>query len=163
MDRDERSRLEQLHRQSDLLDRLLSVPLQEIVKEASSTPESEWPTRFADQYQDRSVLFDDLVRHDASGRPTLSTYEVRLGDEKVRLAVDELTLLRRLPLDPPPRLFFGARLAKVSREPGGWVIHFDPDSGVLLTDPDAALCVPLDEELQKVLAWQEKWLRKNPY
>jgi hypothetical protein len=161
LDRDERNRLDQLQRQSDVLDRLLSVPLQEIVKEASIAPDDEWRTRFADRYQDRSVLFDDLVRHDAADRPMLNTYEVRLGNEKVRLAVDELTLLRRLPLDPPRRLFFGARLAKVNREQGGWVIHFDPDSGVLFTDPDAALCVPLDEELQKVLAWQEKWLQST--
>lgn len=162
LDRYERSRFEQLHRQCDLLEHLLDLPLHEIVIQASSAPEGEWPTRFADRYQNRSVLFDDLVRQDAFSQPMLSTYEVRLDDEKVRLAVDELTLLRRLPLEPPRRLFFGARLAKVSREPGGWVIHFDPDSGVLLTDPDAALCVPVDEELEKVLAWQEKWLRNHP-
>lgn len=153
--RDERRELEQLHRQSELLARLLNAPLQDIVKEAALAQEDEWRTRFAELYQGRGVLFDDVLRADAGGRLGLGTYEVRLGEEKVRLAVEELHVLRHLPLDPPPRVLFGARLAKVAHEAGGWVIRFDPDSGVLFTDPDAAGCVPLDAELLKVLEWQK--------
>jgi hypothetical protein len=156
---DERFQLEQLHRQCDLLARLLNIPLQEVVKEASRAHDEDWPTRFKDLYQGHSVLFDDLLRADDKGRPMLHTYEVWVGDEKVRLAWEEVRALRNLSLDPPQRVFFGARLAKVAREPGGWVIHFDPDSGVLFTDPEITYCVPLDENLRKVLERQERWLR----
>ncbi len=158
--RDERLQLEQLHRQCDMLYRLLNVPLQEIVKEASLAQAEEWPARFKELYQGRSVLFDDVLRADG-GRPVLHTYEVRLGDEKVHIAVEDLRLLRTLPLDPPQRVLFGARLAKVSREPGGWVIRFDPDSGVLFTDTDANYGVPLDDELVNVLERQQAWWRKH--
>jgi hypothetical protein len=158
--RDERRELVQLWRQSDLLAHLLDVSLQEIVRQASLAPEDDWGPRFRELYQGRAVLFDDRLRYDVVGRPALHTYEVRLGDERVRLAVDELKVLRHLPLDPPPRVLFGARLAKVGREQGAWVVRFDPDSGVLFTDPDAALCVPADDELRAVLERQAEWLRK---
>ena len=158
--RDERRDVVQLWRQSDVLARLLDVPLQEIVKQASLAPEDDWQPRFRELYQGRAVLFDDRLRYDVVGRAALHTYEVRLGDERVRLAVDELKVLRPLPLEPTPRVLFGARLAQVGREPGGWVVRFDPDSGVLFTDPDAALCVPLDDELRTVLERQAEWLKK---
>jgi hypothetical protein len=158
--RDERRDVAQLWRQSDLLARLLDVPLQEIVKQASLAPEDDWEPRFRELYRGRAVLFDDRLRYDGVGRPALNTYEVRLGDERVRLAVDDLKVLSHLPLDPPPRVLFGARLAKVGREQGAWVVRFDPDSGVLFTDPDAALCVPADDELRAVLERQAEWLKK---
>jgi hypothetical protein len=158
--RDERLQLEQLHRQCDTLARLLNVPLQEIVKEASLAQDEDWQSHFKDVYQGHTVIFDDLLRADATGQPTLHTYEVRLGDEKVRLAVEDLTVLSKLPLDPPQRVLFGARLAKVAREPAGWVIHFDPESGVLFTDTNADYGVPLDDELLKVLERQQTWLRR---
>ena len=47
---------------------------------------------------------------------------MRLGDERVRLAVDDLPVLQNLPLEPPYAAFAG-RLAKVQRENGGWVVH----------------------------------------
>ncbi len=77
------------------------------------------------------------------------------------LALEDLRIFRNVPLDPPPRVFFGARLAKVAHEPDGWVIRFEPDSGVFFTDRDAACCVPLDDELLAVLERQKKWLRMN--
>jgi hypothetical protein len=160
LSRDERRDVAQLWRQCDLLARLLDVPLQEIVKQASLAPEDDWQPRFRELYQGRAVLFDDRLRYDAVGRAALHTYEVRLGDERVRLAVDELNVFRHLPLDSAPRVLFGARLANVGREQGAWVVRFDPDSGVLFTDPDAALCVPLDDELRTVLERQAEWLRK---
>jgi hypothetical protein len=158
--RDGRRDLAQLWRQSDLLARLLDAPLQEIVKQASLAPEDDWQPRFRELYQGRAVIFDDLLRYDVVGRPALNTYEVRLGDEKVRLAVDDLKVLRHLPLDPPPRVLFGARLAKVGREQSAWVVRFDPDSGVLITDSEAAPGVPVDDDLRQVLGRQTEWLRK---
>ena len=67
----------------------------------------------------------------------------------MRLALEDLAVLHDLPLDDRPRLIFGARLAGCEREPGGgWVVHFERDSGVLVTDHDAvvaALTQPPDE------------------
>jgi hypothetical protein len=167
--RDERLQVEQLARESDLIASLLSASLQEIVGDARATQESQWPARFNRKYQGQAVVFDDQLRPDGAGRPTLRTYEVQLeaqqGDkkvmEKVHVAVEELRVLRQLPLDPPRRVLFGARLAKVGREQGKWVVRFDPDSGVLLTDREAAWGLPADDDLLQVLAWQQEWLRKR--
>jgi hypothetical protein len=80
------------------------------------------------------------------------------------VALEDLTLLQHLPLDPPQRLLFGARLANLSREKGGrWVYRLQPESAVLLTEPDAvAACGlgPLDAETLEVLRRQEEWLRR---
>jgi hypothetical protein len=63
-------------------------------------------------------------------------------------------------------VLFGARLAGCFREAGGgWVIHFEPESGVLLTDPGAAAsCCPAPpgRELEEVLRRQEEWLSDLP-
>ncbi len=160
LERDEHLQLEQLYRQSDLLASLLSEPLQEIVKQASLAND-DWQTRFEKLYRGQAVLFDDQLHADGMGRPSLLTYEVRLGDEKVRLAIEELRIFRTVPLEPSQRVLFGARLAKVARERDGWVIRFEPDSGVLFTDRDAAYCVPLDDDLLSVLERQKKWVRMN--
>jgi hypothetical protein len=72
--------------------------------------------------------------------------------------------LQLVPLDPPPRLIFGGRLAGLAREAGGgWVVRFEPDSGVLLTDAAAlAACspVPPDADALQTLRRQEEWLRE---
>jgi hypothetical protein len=156
-------RLTQLQRQSDLLARLLSRSLQEIVQEASQLRDpDEWQAKFADDYRGRSVIFDDVVRRDNDGRPALNTYAVVVNNETVRLALGDLKLLQGLPLAPPARMLFGARLAGCAREEGGaWVIHFETESGVLLTDPGAAASccpAPLGRELEEVLRRQEEWL-----
>jgi hypothetical protein len=159
----EARRLTQWQRQSDLLARLLSRSLQEIVQEAALLRDpDEWQAKFTDDYRGRSVVFDDVVRRDAGGRPALSTYAVVVNKETVRLALEDVQLLQTLPLQPPARLLFGARLAGCAREEGGgWVIHFEADSGVLLTDPGAAAScspAPLGRELEEVLRRQEEWL-----
>jgi hypothetical protein len=156
-------RLTQLQRQSDLLARLLSRSLQEIVQEASLVRDpAEWQKKFDADYRGRTVIFDDVARRDADGRPALSTYAVVVNKETVRLALEDLRLLQALPLAPPPRLLFGARLAGCAREDGGaWVVHFEPDSGVLLTDPGAAAAccpAPLGRDLEEALRRQEEWL-----
>jgi hypothetical protein len=156
-------RLTQWQRQSDLLARLLSRSLQEIVQEASLLRDAdEWQAKFADDYRGRAVVFDDVVQRDAGGRPALSTYAVVVNKQTVRLALEDLKLFQALPLAPPARLLFGARLAGCAREEGGaWVIRFEPDSGVLLTDPGAAAAccpAPLGRELEEVLRRQEEWL-----
>jgi hypothetical protein len=88
-----------------------------------------------------------------------------VNEEKVRLRL-ELKLLERLPLDPPRRLVFGASLASVAREAGGvWVVRFEPDSAVLLTEEgavEASGLAPVDPEMRAVLRQQAEWLRQLP-
>jgi hypothetical protein len=154
--------LNQLHRQADVLARLLNVTLADVVRHAQlSRDAEEWALRFED-FRGRSVIFDDAVGRDERDRPVLVHDVVEVKDERVRLALEDLTALHDLPLDDRPRLVFGARLAGCEREPGGgWVVRFDRDSGVLMTDADAvvaALTQPPDEGLKQVLARQQKWL-----
>jgi len=167
----DRWELVQLERQSDLLSRLSSRSLQEIVGEADPIlHDEEWEARFTRDYQGQSVLFDDAVRFDdapAPGgrrRPVLVNYRVVVDGKTVRLALENLDVLQGLPLERPRRLLFGGRLAKVEREEGGrWMVGFIPDSGVLLTDRGAAEAVcpaPVDQELLEVLKRQERWLRR---
>ena len=156
-------RLRRLQRQGDLLARLLNRSLQEIVQEAALVRDpDEWQARFDDDYRGRTVIFDDTVGRDADGRPALSTYAVVVNKETVRLALEDLKLLQALPLQAQARMLFGARLAGCAREEGGgWVVRFEPDSGVLLTDPGAAAScctAPLGRELEEVLHRQGEWL-----
>lgn len=162
--REEHHRLNQLRRQTDLIAHLLDSPLEEILQQGMQHRNNEeWQAKFED-YRGRSVLFDDVLRRDATGRPMLGFYVVRVGDVEARVALEDLTLVRQLPLDPPRRCLFGARLASCRREEGGvWVIRFEPDSGVLLTDEDAAAACcpgPVDDELRAVLRRQDEWLRR---
>ena len=109
------------------------------------------------------MVFDADVSRDGAG-PFRLDFHVRAGGERARVDVNDLTLLTLLPRDRPPRLLFGARLASLAREQGGvWVIRFDPDSGVLLTDETAAgACCPLDAELRALLARQAEWAAALP-
>lgn len=164
LSRAEQQRLEQMRRQSDLLAHLLDLPLEDIVHQAMQhRREEEWRAKFED-YRGRTVIFDDIVRLDGHGRPTLGVYLLRVGDIEARVALEDLTLVRQFPLDPPRRWLFGARLASCRREDGGiWVIRFEPDSTVLLTDAIAAsICclLPLDAELLAVLRRQKEWLQR---
>jgi hypothetical protein len=164
LSREDHFRLEQLWRQTDLLARLLDQPLEDIVNQARQhRNDDEWRAKF-EYYRGRTVVFDDVLRRDGQDRPVLGSYVVRVGDIEVRLALEELTLFRDLPREPPIRWLFGARLAGCGRESGGvWVVHFEPDSSVLLTDEIAAtVCcpAPLDEDLLAVLKRQDEWLRR---
>ncbi len=164
LSRAEYHRLEQLWRQTDLLARLLDRPLEEILHLAMQhRSDEEWRGKF-EHYRGRTVLFDDVLRRNAKDRPVLGTYVVRSGGIEARVALEDLTLLQRLPLEPPRRWLFGARLADCRREEGGvWVFRFEPDSAVLLSDEAAArqCCPPpLDEELFDVLKRQDEWLRR---
>src|SRR5262249_4262559 len=133
---DENRRLDQLRRQAQLLDNLLGAPLQDLLRQANSVQrEDEWQRHFQREYRGKAVLFDDVVALGPDGRPALHFYEVRAGDEVARVAVEDLTLLSKLPL--PQRLLFGARLTSFARDEGGvWAIGLEPDSGVLMTDED---------------------------
>ncbi len=73
--------VEQWYCQADLLDRLLSQSLQELLHQAQAAGrEEEWRVRFQSDYQGKTVVFDDLLRRDAEGRPQLSFTAVRSGE-----------------------------------------------------------------------------------
>ncbi len=95
----------------------------------------------------------------------LRHYVVEVNGQIVRLALEDLTILHDMELEEAPRLIFGARLASCEIEDGGgWVIHFEPRSGVLLTDADAvqsASSVLLDPGLKATLERQQQWLDKH--
>jgi hypothetical protein len=155
--------LNQLHRQADLLARLSNRSLEEIVRQGMLIRDpDEWAAQFAD-YRGRTIVFDDLFRRDPDPRPATDVVEV--GQEVIRLAFEDLDLLRDLPLNDSPRLIFGARLAGCRREEGGgWVVRFEPGSGVLLTDPDlwqACSSADLDDDTRRVFARQRRWLEQS--
>src|SRR5262249_41802579 len=82
----ESRRLSRLHREAGLLAGLLRKSLEEILHEAAGVRrEEEWQAQFRDNYRDRSLIFDDVVRREADGRCWLAVYEVRLNGAPVRL------------------------------------------------------------------------------
>lgn len=156
--------LVQSQRQADLLSRLLTLSLQDVVREAAAAGrEDDWDARFRREHEGKTVVFDDVVRIDPAGKPYLWNTALD-GGVKARVSLADLALLRDLTLDPPQRLLFGARLAKVRKEGEVWVVRFQPDSGVLLTEADAVLAagLPLDEGMTEVLQNQAKWLDALP-
>lgn len=157
--------LNQLQRQADLLARLSTRSLEEIVRQGMLVRDpGEWAAQFAD-YRDRTIVFDDSFRRDADGRRVIAVEVVGVGQEVVRLAFEELELFQDLPLDDSPRLIFGARLTGCRREDGGtWVVRFEPASGVLLTDPDlwqACSSAALDDDARRVFARQRQMVAQG--
>jgi hypothetical protein len=162
-----RRQLAQLGREARLLADLLPVSLEEVLRHAVelvALDEDEWQAVFAERYQGRSVVFDAEVRREG-GRSVRLGYVLLARGREARIDLDNLELLKRLPLDRPRRLLFGFRLASVRPEPDGvWVVRAQPDSGVLLTDPGAAAaCLSREEqELRPVLERQSAWLANSP-
>jgi hypothetical protein len=111
------------------------------------------------------VVLDLVVQRTAEGGYR-HNYSLVLPHDDSRLELGDLTLLRRLPLDEPQRLVFGARLAGVGREaPGGWVVRLEADSGVLLTDPGAAAacCAAFADPVTRALLEQQTgWAADEP-
>jgi hypothetical protein len=155
--------LEQLWRQASVLADLSAETLEEILHHASGTAEGEWVRELAQRYQGKALVFDLNIRA-APGRHFEHPYRLWARDEPAQLDLDALTLLHPLPLDPPKRVLFAARLASVQREVGrGWVIRLMPDSGVLLTDAGAvrACCPALgDAETVALLQRQKAWVEE---
>lgn len=158
-------RIDQLRRQAQLLARLHSQSLEEILQEASlQRSDDEWQERFRTNHQGRSVLFDDEVTRDAAGRLALGAYVVQVEREQARVALEDLQLFKDLPLVPPQRMLFGGRIRALAREGSGWVVHFEADSGVMVTDIGAAnACLgSVDADLLEVLRRQAQWLDDLP-
>jgi hypothetical protein len=159
-----RLELAQLQRQAELLADLMVESLSEVVTHAAAVQEKEWQADFQYRYRGKAVVFDLEVRAGPDGR-----YEhdwlLRARDEPARLELSDLELLRRLPLDRPQRLLFGARLAAVRREPGrGWVVRLDSESAVLITDAGAAVACflsPEEPEVRDLLERQAEWVARE--
>jgi hypothetical protein len=160
---EQRRELNRLHQQAELLSDLLTDSLGEILVRAAGLEDREWQAVFTRRYKDRGVVFEAEVRRDAAGKYHVA-YVLQAGAEPARVELEDLKLLARLPLERPQRLLFGGRLASIRRESPGptWVVRFEPESGVLLTDAGAATAcgLPADEPaLAEVLARQKEWLK----
>jgi hypothetical protein len=166
----ERQRLNRFYWQSYLLAKKLRPPLADLLKEASEYDrEDAWHAQFKQDYQGKWVVFDDQVYRDPSGRPLL-LHEGEVVYQKqgsrvewrAHVALDDVQLLQKLPLHDrfsAERWIFAARLASFTREGDAWVIRFDPDRGVLLTDAGAVTAwkpaLSADPDLPSILERQK--------
>lgn len=163
----ERRQLNQLQRQAALLADLSTESVDEILRHAVELielDEQEWQTQFERRHRGKAIVFDDEVRRDGGNYQMLG-WRFFVRGKPARIDLSGVQLLKALPLDKPQRLIFGVRLAGVRLEPGGtWVVQFEPDSGVLLTDPGAAAsCCPIPaEELGEILERQAAWTANLP-
>jgi hypothetical protein len=155
----DRRRWSQLAREASLLADLSSEGLEEILRHAARTAEGEWQADFRHRHHGKAILFDATVQRHGKGYRL--SYAFEMPGEEVHLELGDVALFKTLELEQPRRLILGLRLAGVAREAPGprWGIRFLPDSGVLLTDPDAAAwACPAwsDAESRKVLEEQRK-------
>lgn len=164
----ERRKLTQLHRQADSLAERLTEPLEEILRRAADLTELdelEWQAAFRARYWGRPTLFEDELQRDGAGRIRLVGQTLSVRGQPVRLELSEVQLLRLLPLESPQRVLFAARLAAIHRERVGiWVVHWQPDSGVLVTDfGAAAACATMQPaEIRAIVERQAAWLAELP-
>jgi hypothetical protein len=159
----ERRELTQLHRQAALLANLLPESLEEILRHGAELvhqDEQEWQGVFADRYRGKAIVFDAEVQRDRDGSFQIS-YTVFVRGREARLDLTNVRLFNSLLMQEPRRLLFGLRLAEIHLEAEGmWVIGFEPDSGVLLTDlgAAAACCSQPEEDLRDLVERQTEWL-----
>jgi hypothetical protein len=155
----------QLKRQAELLGDLSAESLEGILGHALLVQEREWQAEFAQRYRGKAIVLDLEVRIGGGGRPE-HDWLLRARDETAHLDLDDLELLRRLPLDPPQRVLFGGRLGSVRREPGrGFVVRLEPASGVLITDRAVAVACflrPEEPDVQALLERQAEWAKREP-
>jgi hypothetical protein len=158
--------LEQLYREASVLSDLSPLSLTEIIEAGGRLSAAEWDAVFPHRYQGQSVVLDMEVRR-VAGRYQHSLLlfpsATAAPQDAALLELDGLEVLARLPLEEPQRLIFAARLQSVRQEKqaGAWVVRLAPDSGVLLSDPNAAvhLCPALnDVAARQVLDRQRGWL-----
>jgi hypothetical protein len=154
----------QLHRQARLLSVLSARSVEEMIRHGRLVRDAEeWKAQFAD-YRGRGIIFDDIVRLEDSV-PVLINHVIEVDDEIVRVALADLKVLGDLPLDGGIRVVFGAQLASCMREEGGrWVLRFEPESGVLLTDlgaVEACFLTPVNNDLRLTIERQRRWVEER--
>ena len=88
-----------------------------------------------ERYRGQGTILDLVIRRDAAGSYTAKFRRDGLN-ERVRLGLDDLALLKYLPLNDSRRVVLGGRLAELRRDDEGRaLLRLEPGSGVLLTDP----------------------------
>jgi hypothetical protein len=151
----------QWHRQASLAAELTDLSLEEMVHRAALQRDpQEWAAQW-ERHRGRAVLLDGVLRRDAQDQLVLLGFHPRWKEEPIRVALDEVQLLRALPLQGDQRVIFGFRLGRIEREIHGWAIHPLPESGVLFTDAatlQALSPVDLGEDLPEVMQRQATWL-----
>jgi len=153
----ESRRWQQLYREASLLADLSAEPIEDILRHAGGVSEQEWKAAFPRRYQGKAFLFDIHVQRLPTGR--VQADYVLPGPDPARLEWGDLEVLRTTDLDESRRIILGVRLAGIALEPPGpsWVVRFQPQSGVFLTDAEAAAlcCPPLGKpEAQAILKKQ---------
>jgi hypothetical protein len=146
------------HRLPERLDDLLSIKWKNI-------DDADLQTLFARRGRETAVAFDVVVWRRRAGQ---LMGERHLGPELPRMDLGSLPDLDALPLRQKQRVIFGARLAALERDrarpiddPERWLLSFEPDSFVLLTDPAIVkfMGLAMDDETPAVLERQWGWLR----
>lgn len=152
--------------QAELFADLIQQPLEGLIREAQNRSPEEWKARFQ-KYRNGSVLWYDVIEPLGKGRFRLQNHRILVGEKNLKLARVELPLelLTQLELEQPRPMIVGARLESIAQEEGGqWVIRFQPQSAVLMTDEKALHSygfVPADQEgLREVLRWQREQMEQ---
>jgi hypothetical protein len=158
--------LHQFLQQATLLADLLSESLEDVTRQMDGPGDKEAQIVFARRFKGKAVVFYSEVRRDASGDYHMD-YRIRNGPREMKVDIGKLTLLHGLPLHDSHLLLFGARLMDMRREPAGsWLVLFEPESGVFITDRGAAhaCCFGLADEgkLAGVLHQQAAWVAEIP-
>lgn len=160
----ETRRLAQLERQVALVADWPREPLEQMLARVGKLNPREWEA-VVRGYRGQAVLLDVVARRDPVGRYHIESKQPA-GEVTLHLGLQSLKVLQSLPLADPQRLLLGARLVEIRREgAGSYLVQFEPDSGVLLTDADvASKCVlqPLDEGMHEVLRRQAGWAAAGP-
>jgi hypothetical protein len=163
LSKEEAGNLNQLRAEVRLYEDLLEPSLEELLQEASSCPAEEWQARFAKRYQGKSLVLDTVVKR-APDKKAAASYRIQVRGEAVHLALEDLQLFQEVSFPDPQRTLFGARLAAIQQEhPRGWTVHFEPHSGVLVTEVKAlTFCCPALEEGEILPILNQQKIRINP-
>jgi hypothetical protein len=155
----ERRRVERDAKLGALLADLLAESPVEILRHAVGLSENEWREAFRLRYAGKSILLDDTLHRDPQD-VFHSDFRMRVVNHDAKIRFEDLSLLRKLPLNRPTRVVFAFRIASVTRDSNlAWMLHPDPDSGVLIHDPavlSGTSLVP-DGPLIEALRRQKEW------
>jgi hypothetical protein len=115
-------------------------------------------------YRQQVLVFDADLRRDPLGQYHIDYRRPKVA-ELVRLDLQNFKLIQKLPLMEPQRVIFAGRLAAARRAADGlWLVTLEPDSGVLLTDVEAANIAagPPNEQRPETIQRQTKWVEDGP-
>lgn len=156
--------LHQLEREAALLADWPGEPLEAVLQRAAPLKDAEWQ-RVVELSRGKAFVFAIELRRDPADRYHQRFLRPEAG-KLLRLELDGLGLLDRLPLQEAKPVLFAARLADVQREAEGpAIVRLVPASGALLTaiPADRLQCLQVpDAAWPQVLARQKQWLDLHP-